>query len=168
MITVKEKYPVGLKGTLQILKERDVICREDNVITDEVSEFSTLMMSAPTSYQMSHIYGQYGTVIDFPVGTGPFFTPMKTDKVTDLTTSTISIEKAPIIARHNLVVSTSSSTITVIASMMGFPGTQSYVGAGLVCATPTRELLLSHIALNGILKTVDFDLTFVWTWTYTN
>ena len=174
MIHLLDKKPSLGRGTVKIYKRDKYIGTYHNQITNEVAEFFTGWLSGDTDYQFTHIYGQWGTAINYPESGGPYITPDRADVVTDLTTATIFTTNAevPIVQRSRVTEPDQSEFTNNIISCVGIfsnNDTQVYVGAGLVCKLPSgKELLLAHVPFNGILKQSSYDIVVVWDWLFTN
>lgn len=159
----------------KLIAEKNYPCEKiSNLITDEVAEFFTGYLGGDSNYQFTHVYGQWGEVATYPEGGGPFFTPVRSNQVTDLTYAGVFTMDAqvPIIHKFRSTQAGQSefanNRVSVIGIITG-NNNKSYIGAGLVCRLPSgQELLLAHVALDGILKDSSFNIMIVWDWLFTN
>jgi len=173
MLQIITKYKPSVIGKVKIVKVAKgtaiPIYSTNNVITNEMPEFLT---GGPT-YDYTHIYGQWGSQVNFAEGGGPYFTAQNTDTVADLTTATISTGNAeiPITYRVRTTQTGQSSftyNILTLMALMTANNDGVYVGAGLVCQADNKELLLTHVAFPGFLKRSFFDLMIIWDLIFSN
>lgn len=156
-----------LKGRVKVYSGDVIVYQGNNIITDEATTFVAGKIANKKGFDITHIYGQWGEVADFPEGTGPFFTPTVNDKIVDLTSTNIfttdakstvaPIEVATELGQNRYY----NNGVKIIATFPNNVG-KAYIGAGLVCEP--ASLLLGHIAFKSIVKKANADIVIVWDW----
>lgn len=159
---IKISDTIKITGTVKITYKKST--QVNNIICNGMADFLSSYLLNDKSFQISHIYGQWGEAVDFPEGTGPFFTPLKTDTVTSLTGANFYTTNAqvPIIGRTRSLASNNVDYFSNYQAVITGNNNKIYIGAGLVCKTPSKEILIAHTAFDGILKESSHDLFLEW------
>ena len=131
----------------------------NNTVTVGMCEFITKYTIGTITTPINYIYVQYGVIGDYPEGGGPFFTPSTTDTITDLIGS---IEKIPILMKTSKADSGYVLNVSTYLSMLTNHDGDCVIGAGLVNKIGADELLVAHVATDGILKVAGMNLGILW------